>query len=429
MTRLWVDVSYTRTQSGNIGITRTVRRLFDEMHALALSRGGACEPVAFHSGGFRQVGNPAGMAFREAAPATGVGARMFKLLSGPAARRLMSVGQSLLPAFLLRRLWSISSVWTFNALSRDATKVSFAAGDVLFIADASWKYPAWTAARLARWQGAKVVLLVYDLMPIRHPEFCFSLVPLLFDNWLRQMIGCSDAVLCISKATAVDLLSWVEEARLGKQPLPPIDHFRLGCDPRPLAVATARDSVTRFFNSEVVCFGAVGSFEPKKNYAFLLEAFEHLWARGFDFRLVIAGRPTPECASLVQRLRGHPEQGHKLLTLFDATDAEVAEVYARSRALIFPSLMEGFGLPLVEARTQGCPVIASDLAVFLELADEGVSFFDRTSQRALGDLLVEHAARDRRKLIGAQAPFFWRDSALQCYSRMEQLLCNEASPL
>jgi glycosyltransferase involved in cell wall biosynthesis len=426
--RVWFDVSYTRTQAGNIGITRTVRRLFEEMHALARASGTVCEPVAFHSAGFRQVAHPAALP-REDAPPASAGGRMFRLLSGPTGRRLISVGQSLLPAALLRWIWSISSRWTFNALSRDAAKVSFTPGDVLFIADASWKYPAWTAARRARLQGAKVVLLVYDLMPIRRPEFCFALVPLLFGNWLRRMIVCSDAVLCISQATAADLLSWVQEEGLGRRALPPTAHFRLGCDTQPPGAAVARADLTRFLGGDAACFSAVGSIEPKKNYAFLLEVFEKLWSRGFDFRLVIAGRPTPECESLVRRLRAHPEQRHRLLTVLDATDAEVAQLYARSRALIFPSLMEGFGLPLVEARTLGCPVIASDLPVFLELADEGVSFFDRTSEQALDALVIEHAARDRRKMVRPQPPFSWRDSALQCDSIMQQLLRSKLSPL
>jgi alpha-1,2-rhamnosyltransferase len=339
----------------------------------------------------------------------------------------MSIGQVLLPDALLRRAWSASSTLTFNALSRDATPARFAPGDILFVADASWKYPAWVAAQSAKRQGAKVVLLVYDLMPIRHPEFCFALVPLVFGNWLRKMIGCSDAVLCISEATAADLRSWIDETGVPNQA--PITHFRLGSDPRPSFAAGARSEVKRFLEGGAACFAAVGSIEPKKNYAFLLEVFESLWAGGSDVRLLIAGRPTPECAALVHRLRHHPEQGLRLLALFDATDAEIAQAYASSRALIFPSLMEGFGLPLVEARTQGCPVIASDLPVFRELADEGVSFFDRTSREALRDMVLVHAARDRRASGAAPAPFLWRDSARQCQSRMEQLLRGEAAAL
>jgi len=111
-----------------------------------------------------------------------------------------------------------------------------------------------------------------------------------------------------------------------------------------------------------------------------------------------------------------------LLTIFDATDVEIDHIYGRCRALVFPSLMEGFGLPLVEARTRGCPVIASDLPVFMEVADQGISFFERSSASALQALLARHAAVDERESVGSMLPFLWRDSARQCRARMTLLL-------
>jgi glycosyltransferase involved in cell wall biosynthesis len=91
---------------------------------------------------------------------------------------------------------------------------------------------------------------------------------------------------------------------------------------------------------------------------------------------------------------------------------------------VLPSLFEGFGLPLVEARTRGCPVIASNLPVFAELADGGVTTFDRTSAGALARVLVDHALNDRRGQIAPMQPFTWADSARQCAAQIEQLLAS-----
>lgn len=290
------------------------------------------------------------------------------------------------------------------------------------MADASWKYPAWTAAARARKEGARVVLMVHDLMPIRHPEYCFSLVPMLFRRWLLQMLACSDAVVCNSRATQEDLLAWVREQGLPAAGVPPVSHFRLGADLRTTEGGTPRPELAAFLQAGEPCFGTVGSFEPKKNFDLVLDVFEQLWSQGSNNRLVMAGRPTAECEALVERLRRHPQQGTRLLTLFDASDAEVEQIYAGARALLFPSLMEGFGLPLVEARARGCPVIASNLPVFVELADAGVTFFDRSSPQALSQAVQDHAKVDRRPAVGRQQPFLWRDSARQLLERFQCLL-------
>jgi glycosyltransferase involved in cell wall biosynthesis len=420
--RLWFDVSYTLTQTGNVGITRTVRRLLDELRELQAESGSACEPVAFHSSGFRHASRFVAVGHvPKRSPHRG-GQRLFRLLSGSMARRMIGLAQRVLPWPLLQWVWRKSSVATFNALSREAGEVHFEPGDILFVADASWKYPAWLAARSARRQGARVVVLVYDLMPIRNPEFCFGLVPPLFRNWLHHMLNCSDAVICISKATENDLRTWVRELGAAGPCLPPTGNFRLGSDISVAHAGVPRAQLSSFVASSSVCFGAVGSFEPKKNYAFLIDVFDQLWAGGADWRLVIAGRPTPECAPLLSRVRNHPEQGRRLLTILDATDEEIGQIYGRCRALVFPSLMEGFGLPLVEARTRGCPVIASDLPVFMEVADQGISFFERSSASALKAVLARHAAIDQRQTVGSMPPFLWRDSARQCRAQMTLLL-------
>lgn len=382
--RVWFDVSYTRTQQGTIGITRTVHRLF----ASASADGQATDAVAYHSSGFRRVAFPV-QAAAAAAPGTaapalprGPGDRLFAWATGRMARRLVILALKLLPWPLLRPAWQVSANLTFDALSRGAEPVRFTPGDLLVIADVGWNYPVWRAARAARRQGAAVLLLVYDLMPIRHPEFCFPLVPSVFATFLREMLACADAAICISRATEDDLRAWALQERIA---LPPTGFFHLGSDAVDgFAAADVRPQVAGFLAGGAgACFAAVGSFEPKKNYPLLVRVFEQLWSRGEQVRLVIAGKETPDCLAFTRWLRSHPEQGARLLTLHDASDAEVSAIYAHCRALVFPSLFEGFGLPLVEARARGCRVIASDIPAFAELADAGVTLFGRNDEQAL----------------------------------------------
>ena len=383
--------------------------------------------VSFHTGGYREVVHPAQALQPGGAPSghdhDSFQARMFRWITGAFFRKIVQL-TLMLPWPIVRTLWSTTSAWTFNALSREGAKVSFREGDVLFLCDASWNYPAWQAARLARRQGAKVVLLMYDLIPLRHPGFCFPLVPPVFALWLRQMLPVAHAIVCISNATEQDLRSYAADAKIV---LPPTGHFRLGSDPVRVDPATGavRDALKLFLAPHPPGFAAIGSFEPKKNYDFLVDAFEQLWARGLDFRLLIMGRETAECHDLIQRMRDHPQQGQKLMTVFDATDAEVAFAYANCRALVFPSSAEGFGLPLVEARVRGSLVIASSLPAFVELADEGVFIYPEGSRSALESLIIAHAQQDLRRGTPRMAAFMWEDSARQCMQLSERLLSQE----
>lgn len=416
MRRLFFDVSFTRTQGANVGITRTVNRLCQEFTNLAPAHGMACVPVVFHTAGFRSLcgGGAAVAAGSPSSAPPPAPSGIFHWISTGPIRHLVS---RYFPLPLRRLAWLAYSWWDFDRLARDLPAIDIGPGDVLFLSDASWNYRVWTAARGARQRGAKVVTVVYDLIPIRQPEFCPRLTTIAFRTWLTRLIPCSDGVLCISKAVEDDLRRYAAQTRFE---LPRTNNFRLGCDP----VSSPADPMhirqdLRDFLARAPCFTAIGSIEPRKNYAFLLDAFERLWARGADARLLIIGRRTSQCRDLLNRIDRHPEKGERLLVVDDGSDEEVVFAYSGSRALVFPSLAEGFGLPLVEARARGCLVIASDLPAFAELADEGVSFFPTGSLDAFEEQILSHLRNPRR--AERIDPFAWADSARHCLAFIRSL--------
>lgn len=413
--RLFFDVTYTRTQSGNSGITRTVRSLLHELQAGPAG----CVPVAFHARGFRLAATPPAAVSAQVQPASGgaLAARMLRYFMSGAGRRLVA---AYVPYPVLAWAWRVHGAWAFNSLSAGETPAGFRPGDLLVLADQSWNYRTWLAARRARAEGASVVLVLYDLIPLRHPEFCSRLFSSVFERWLGKMVGNVDAVLCISRATQDDLRAYLADRSL---PAPPSASFRLGSDLEPRrAPGPVRDAIKSFAGGGGACFLTVGTVEPRKNHALLLQAVEQLWATGLDVRLVIAGGSNAESAAFAQRLAGHAEQGRHLLWISDATDGEVDWLYSACRALVFPSLAEGFGLPLLEARARGCPVIASDLPAFAELADGGVCLYPRHSAKALAALIREHAQTDHGRRPGLRPAFTWRDSAEQLLQTTAMLL-------
>lgn len=415
--RIFFDISFTRTQQGAVGITRTVRRLLDHLREGGPDRI-ACIPVVFHSKGYRIAPSEAsGAAPSDPRPVDSPAARLLQQLeASPLRRRIMNA----LPLFVVRAAWRVYSRLTFDALARGLQPVQFRPGDVLLLCDASWNYRAWVATRAAQRAGARVVPMVHDLIPVRHPEYGAPLLTWTFRRWLARMTRSADAIVCNSAATAEDLRAYAREQAWA---LPPVGHFRLGSDIAARAQAGAvRPELSRMTADAARCFAAVGSIESRKNYATLLAAFEQLWDRGEDVRLVLLGRRTAECAELAARIASHPENGRRFLAVFDAADAEVDYVYANSRALVFPSLAEGFGLPLVEARSRGALVIASDIPVFRELADEGVLLFPRRSPEELAARVLQVVAWKGRAAVPPMQPFTWAQSASQLLSVTQALL-------
>ncbi|MCM2310389.1 MAG: glycosyltransferase [Steroidobacteraceae bacterium] len=385
------------------------------LEEVAPACGWSCAPVAFHTSGFRRAKSAA--ARRAEDTSERLPARLLRWMGNGTARRVAS---ACVPLPVLHWAWARQNRWTFDALSAAEQPVDFGSGDWLVVGDQSWNYEAWTAAARARRSGARVVAIVYDLIPLSHPQFCNPLFTRVFADWLLRMLEVSDAVLCISRATEQALR---DHCRAAGVALPPTTHFRLGCDlPAADGTATVRSSLERFFAEDEPCFAAVGSFEPRKNYGFLLDVFEELWAAGNAVRLLVAGRENQESHAVIERFRKHPQAGKRLMCLFDASDAEIGLIYARCRALVFPSQAEGFGLPLVEARARGCPVIASDLPALQELADAGVSLYPVCSKPALGQLVLRAASAHDREAAGCMAPFHWHDSAQQLLEKGRFLL-------
>ena len=121
-------------------------------------------------------------------------------------------------------------------------------------------------------------------------------------------------------------------------------------------------------------FLGVGTIEPRKAWSVALDAMERLW-RDEDAHLVLVGRYGWSSHWLQGRIEHHPEFGKRLHWLNDADDTTLSSLYRDATALVYPSVAEGFGLPLIEARHFGTPVIASDIEIFREIAGDAIDYF------------------------------------------------------
>ena len=111
---------------------------------------------------------------------------------------------------------------------------------------------------------------------------------------------------------------------------------------------------------------AAGSLQPHKNLVRLIQAFQLIRTEYPDLELLVAGRPQPRFTSNPDLARLITSPGIRLTGYL--SDEELANAYAGARAFCFPSLEEGFGLPLLEAMALGCPVLTSNVSCLPEIA-------------------------------------------------------------
>ena len=298
-------------------------------------------------------------------------------------------------------------------------------GDQLVLLDSSWHADFFPMAEKLRSQGVGIISVIYDLIPLTHPQFCDAGLVLVFDKWFDWIARTADGFMAISK-TISDQVAAEVERRLGPEEAARRwhGHFHLGSEldqvrhgGRPSA------EVRELFRSAEPTYLMVSTIEPRKNHAYLLDAFERLWAQGSPARLCIIGRIGWKCDDLIARIRRHPELNRRLFMINDANDASLEHAYSHARALVFPSHVEGFGLPLVEAMQRGLPAFASDIPVFREIGGDFISYFDLANPASLADRIAGFessgqfpAARSLRDWhwIG------WREASLQLVEGVRQ---------
>ena len=197
--------------------------------------------------------------------------------------------------------------------------------------------------------------------------------------------------MCISDAVRQDVLDEVC-LRLGRSDAERKGYgfFHLGSE---LDLKDGRSSMPEslesvFAGPDPVCL-MVSTIEPRKNHGYLMDAFESVWEQNGLAKLCIIGKPGWKCDELLARIRNHPENGRRLFLLESVDDDGLEYAYANAAVLVFPSMAEGFGLPLVEAMQRGLPVIASDIPVFRETGGDFVAYCDIGDPESLARMVLE----------------------------------------
>jgi glycosyltransferase involved in cell wall biosynthesis len=290
----------------------------------------------------------------------------------------------------------------------------------LLMLDGSWDIhrnlsPLWDGCHAA---GIPVITCVYDLIPIDHASSTKGDLSQEFRGWLEASAMHSDAFVCISEATARRLESYIRNEFTGTLRARKIGWWHLGSELEGLgAQAGAQDFIIPQ-SQYVLC---VGTFEPRKNQRFLLEAFNQWWVdQDYPVSLVFAGRDGWKTEDLIADIESHPEFGRRLWWFRGVDDDCLQELYRCSSAVVMASSAEGFGLPIVEGARFGKPIVLSDIPVFREIVDSHGYFFAVNDKRALRQAVDDALAPGARPTRVCEVS--WRESA----QKLRELIVGES---
>lgn len=308
---------------------------------------------------------------------------------------------------------------TSSAPAYGGDKVSVANGDIFLGLDLASRIMPRRQLDLLRWRtkGVRCAFVVYDLLPVLHPHWFTPRARRSFRHWLSTLAVHADTLLCISNSVSSEARSYMKH-HFGAMASDFSTHwFHLGADLQSSQTLTpstpffSNDSHAASDHSTVLM---VGTIEPRKGHAQVLDAFELLWTDGVNTMLVISGRQGWHVDSLVERLTHHPELGKRLHWLVGIADEQLACLYRELDGLIMASEAEGFGLPLVEAAQYGMPIFARELPVFREVASEHATYFDAKDGGELAPQLadwIESLENGNAPRSDAMLPLTWSASA------------------
>lgn len=198
-----------------------------------------------------------------------------------------------------------------------------------------------------RRQGVTVKFLVYDLLPLQIPDFFPTATKKDFYPWLKA-ITAADGVICISRVVADELSSWVAENDIKRERPLKIGWSHLGADidnsaPSKGMPDDASDVLDKL--KARPSFLMVGTLEPRKGHAGILDVFDALWMQKQNINLVIVGKEGWYVEELAERIKKHPELNLRLFWLAGISDEYLQKIYSNSSCLLAASFGEGFGLP------------------------------------------------------------------------------------
>lgn len=248
----------------------------------------------------------------------------------------------------------------------------------------------------------KKVVTVHDLIVLSHPQFYPAIDRRIYEFKIRRACRIADRIIAVSRFTASELVSrcHVDPAK--------IDVVYQGCDPafgRPISDEKLEEVRLRYSLPDSYML-YVGTIEERKNMMLAIRALHTLQERRQlpdDMHLVIVGRATPYLDKIKSYISEH-RLTDRVTVLHNVPFDDLPSVYRLARAFVYPSVVEGFGIPLLEAITSGIPAIGCTGSCLEEAGGPESLYVSPDSPEELADAMLrvwtDHDLRTRMIAAG-----------------------------
>ena len=294
-------------------------------------------------------------------------------------------------------------------------------GDRLLIPQGLWENHAYARFVSDPGRQLEVYQVIHDLIPVARPQYTTKLTRQSFSRYLAQVAPSRPTFITTSKNTQDDLKDYCRQSGLDQ---PTTIACPLGDNP--LDPNQPADEIRDLAGQPFIL--SVGTIEPRKNHQLLLEAYRKD-ADGILPTLCIAGRVGWLVGDLLSELKNHP----RIMLLTNTTDSQLAWLYQNCAYTVFPSLYEGWGLPVAESLAWGCPTLASNAASLPEVGGDLADYFDPTDSDQLLDLMKKYLDEKtnlarRRKIKRDYRPLPWANSVDHLLEAVTQEKANQPKP-
>ncbi len=282
----------------------------------------------------------------------------------------------------------------------------FEPGSVFLDADASWNLRDIPRSRLfpqLESGGVRVVSVLHDILPVSHPQWFDPHLATVFATHVNAVLAHADTIVTSSEFSAGEIEAAGRAA--GRDDVA-VTVVTLGSDPGSESGEPSDERLLGSLEGRRIIL-TVGTLEPRKNHAALLDAFDLVDA---DATLVIVGRQGWRIDPLAERLRAHPLFGDRLVWPPEVNDATLGALYDIADVVAIASFAEGYGLPVVEALRHGCRVVSSEGGSLREVGGDAVTYVDVTDCAAFAAALDNALDADDPPEIPADLPR-WDDAA------------------